>query len=303
MIPGGKASSLNGILVFTKNSVQGVIGVIREDREVMVGSTLLLVYVVLACLAPYITPYKPSDTNPSEILQPPSVRHWFGTDEAGRDLFTLNIYSIRTSLIVGVSSAILIAIIGLIVGLISGFYGDLIDEILMQVANFLLAMPSIVLMIAVGAILGPGMLSVIIIIGVVNWSPIARVVRSMVLSLKEWMYIQASKALGASSLWIIRKHILPAITPVVIANTVLSVSTAIFSHAALVFMGVGNIGDWSWGLILYNAYISGSLTNGAWWYFVPPGVMLVALAYAIMSIGYGLEKILNPRASQLKTIN
>jgi len=303
MIPGEKTNSPNSILVFTKNSMQGVIGIMRENREVMVGSTLLLVYVILACLAPYITPYKPSDTNPSEILQPPSMRHWFGTDEVGRDLFTLNIYSIRTSLIVGVSSAILIAIIGLIVGLISGFYGGLIDEILMQIVNFLLAMPSIVLMIVVGAILGPGMLSVIIIIGLVNWSPIARVVRSMVLSLKEWTYIQASKALGASSLWIIRKHILPAITPVVIANTVLSVSTAIFSHAALVFMGVGNIGDWSWGLILYNAYISGSLTSGAWWYFIPPGIMLVALAYAIMSIGYGLEKILNPRASQLKTIS
>lgn len=269
--------------------------IIRGNRSVKAGLTVLLIYVSLSILAPYITPYKPSDTDPSSILQPPSVKHLLGTDEVGRDLFTLNIYSIRTSLVVGLASAVLTAVIGLAAGLVSGYYGGLVDEILMHVVNFLLAMPSIVLMIVIGSILGSNTLSVILIIGLLSWSPIARIVRSMVLSLKEWAFIQVARSLGAGDSWIITRHILPAVAPVAIANTVLSVSTAIFSHAALVFMGVGNIGEWNWGLILYNAYVSGALAAGMWWYFIPPGVMLISLAYAVMLVGYGIERELDPR--------
>lgn len=286
------------LTILAKDILWEIASIIRRNSSVKIGLTIILAYIVLATLAPYITSYRPEDTDPSSIFQPPNSRHWFGTDEVGRDLFTLNIYSIKTSLIVGLSAAAITAIIGLVVGLISGYYGGLVDEVLMQVVNFLLTIPSIVLMIVIGSIIGSSIASVILIIGLLNWSPIARVVRSIVLSLKEWTYIEAARSLGASNSWIIIRHILPAVIPVTIANTVLSVSTAIFSHAALVFMGVGSIGDWNWGLILYNAYTSGALAAGTWWYFIPPGIMLVALAYSIMLIGNGLEKEFNPRLPQ-----
>lgn len=295
---GGNSRLATSLTVSAKEMLREIVSITRRNSSVKIGLTIVLAYIVLAALAPYITSYRPEDTDPSSIFQPPSTKHWFGTDEMGRDLFTLNIYSIKTSLIVGLSAAIITAIIGLVVGLVSGYYGGLVDEVLMQVVNFLLTIPSIVLMIVVGSIIGSSIASVILIIGLLNWSPIARVVRSIVLSLKEWAYVEAARSLGASDSWIIVRHILPAVIPVTIANTVLSVSTAIFSHAALVFMGVGSVGDWNWGLILYNAYTSGALAAGIWWYFIPPGIMLIALAYSIMLIGNGLEKEFNPRLLQ-----
>ncbi|ACL11191.1 Peptide ABC transporter, permease protein [Desulfurococcus amylolyticus 1221n] len=299
MTTGGSSNRFaTSLTVLAKDMLWEIVSITRRNSSVKIGLTIILVYIVLTALTPYITSYRPEDTDPSSIFQPPNSKHWFGTDEMGRDLFTLNIYSIKTSLIVGLSAAAITAIIGLVVGLISGYYGGLVDEVLMQVVNFLLTIPSIVLMIVIGSIIGSSIASVILIIGLLNWSPIARVVRSIVLSLKEWAYIEAARSLGASNSWIIIRHILPAVIPVTIANTVLSVSTAIFSHAALVFMGVGSIGDWNWGLILYNAYTSGALTAGIWWYFIPPGTMLVALAYSIMLIGNGLEKEFNPRLPQ-----
>jgi len=121
----------------------------------------------------------------------------------------------------------------------------------------------------------------------------------MVLSIKEWPYVESARALGASNFRIIFKHILPNVMPVVYANMALATSNAIFSHAALVFLGVGNVNDISWGMILHYAFASGALSTGKWWYFVPPGMFILLLIYAFVLVSYSLEEIFNPRLRRI----
>jgi peptide/nickel transport system permease protein len=234
-----------------------------------------------------------------EYLTPPNGKHWLGTNEVGQDLFSLNIYGARISLIVGFLAAGVAITIGVIVGLVSGYFGGWIDEILMRITDFFLVVPALVLMIIVAALLGPSLINVIIVIGVLSWSSTARIVRSMVLSIKEWPFVEAARAVGGGDFYIIFRHILPNTMPVVYANAALAISNAIFSQAALVFLGVGNVSDISWGSILHYAFASGALSIGAWWYFVPPGLFILLLIYGFILIGYSLEEILNPRLRRM----
>lgn len=286
-----KASPLTSLLrfwsIYSKNKL-GVAGLI-----------IVVFFVFIAVLAPYIAVQDPYKTDPSKYMLPPSPEHWFGTNEVGQDLFALNIYGSRISLVVGILAALVAVTIGTSVGLISGYFGGIIDEILMRITDLFLVIPPLILMIVVGAILGPSLVSVILIIGVLSWSPTARVVRSMVLSIKEWPYVESARALGASNVRIIFKHILPNVMPVVYASMALATSNAIFSHAALVFLGVGNVNDISWGMILHYAFASGALSTGKWWYFIPPGIFILLLIYAFVLVSYSLEEVLNPRLRRI----
>ncbi|PUA32267.1 MAG: peptide ABC transporter permease [Zestosphaera tikiterensis] len=269
--------------------------VYRENKLGMAGLIIIVVYVIIAILAPYITFHNPSETNPSKVFLPPNKDYWFGTNEVGQDLYALNIYGTRISLIVGFLAALVATFIGTTIGLVSGYYGGLLDEILMRTTDFFLVIPPLVLMIVVGAILGPSMTNAILIIGMLSWSPTARVVRSMTLSVKERPFIESAKAIGASDFTIIFKHILPNVMPAIWANMTLAVSTAIFSYAAMIFLGVGDVNDVSWGMILHYAFTSGALSAGMWWYFVPPGLFIVLLTFAFVLVGYSLEELFNPK--------
>lgn len=271
----------------------------RHNKLGMAGLVIIVVFVALAVLAPYITFHDPYETNPSKCFLPPNSDYWFGTDEVGHDLFAMNIYGTRISLIVGFMAALVAVTVGTAIGITSGYFGGSIDEVLMRITDFFLVIPPLVLMIIVGALLGPSLINVILIIGLLSWSPTARVVRSMALSIKEWPFVEAARAVGCSDTRIIIQHILPNVMPVVWANMVLSVSTAIFSHAAMVFLGVGNVNDLSWGMILHYAFTSGALTSGMWWYFIPPGVFIMLLTFAFVLVGFSLEEILNPRLRHL----
>ena len=267
----------------------------KNNKLGLAGLYIIIFFIVLSLIAPYIAPYDPTQTNPSEYLTPPNKQHWLGTNEVGQDLFSLNIYATRISLIVGFLAAAVAVTIGIMVGLVSGYFGGLVDEILMRITDFFLVIPPLILMIIIGALLGPNLTNVIIVIGILSWSTTARIVRSMVLSIKEWAYIEAARAVGGGNFHIIFRHILPNVMPVVYANATLAVSSAIFSHAALVFLGVGDINDISWGTILHFAFTSGALGTGKWWYFIPPGLFILLLIYAFVLVGYSLEEILNPR--------
>jgi peptide/nickel transport system permease protein len=269
--------------------------VFKGNKLGLVGLTIIAFFAAVSVLAPVIATQDPYKTDPSKYMLPPSPEHWFGTNEVGQDLFALNIYGSRISIIVGVLAALVAVSIGTSVGLVSGYFGGLVDEVLMRVTDLFLVIPPLILMIVVGAILGPSLINVILIIGLLSWSPTARVVRSMVLSIKEWPYVESARALGASNFRIIFKHILPNVMPVVYANMALATSNAIFSHAALVFLGVGNVNDISWGMILHYAFASGALSTGKWWYFVPPGMFILLLIYAFVLVSYSLEEIFNPR--------
>lgn len=267
----------------------------KRNKLGVIGLAIIVFFVLISVLAPYIATQDPYKTDPSKCMLPPNSEHLFGTNEVGQDLFALNVYGSRISIIVGVLAALVAVTIGTSVGLISGYFGGLVDEILMRITDLFLVIPPLVLMIIVGAILGPSLINVILIIGALSWGPTARIIRSMVLSIKEWPYVESARALGASNLRILFKHILPNVMPIVYANMALATSNAVFSHAALVFLGVGNVNDISWGMILHYAFASGALSTGRWWYFIPPGIFILLLIYAFVLVSYSLEEILNPR--------
>jgi peptide/nickel transport system permease protein len=150
----------------------------KSNKLGVIGLCIILFFILLSLLAPYIAPYDPDKTNPMEYLTPPNGKHWLGTNEVGQDLFSLNIYGARISLIVGFLAAGVAITIGVIVGLVSGYFGGWIDEILMRITDFFLVVPALVLMIIVAALLGPSLINVIIVIGVLSWSSTARIVRS-----------------------------------------------------------------------------------------------------------------------------
>ncbi|MEZ0393784.1 MAG: ABC transporter permease [Desulfurococcaceae archaeon] len=286
---GGLASAVG----FVRSN--GLLAAILSSAEGRAGLGIVAFFVVLAAIAPYVAPYNPYATDPSAILQPPSPQHLFGTDESGHDLFSQTIVATRISLIVGFAATLITVLIGTLAGLAAGYMGGLVDEALMRFADFFLVVPPVVLMVVLGAVIGPSLTNVIVAIGLLSWSPVARVVRSMVLSIKEWPFVEASRGLGAGGRVLVFKHILPQTMPVVLANAMTSVANAVFAHAALAFLGVASVNDLSWGTILHFAYTSGALTAGKWWYFLPPGLMLLLMVYGFMLLGYPLEEYYNPR--------
>ncbi|MGC9138796.1 MAG: ABC transporter permease [Thermoplasmata archaeon] len=267
----------------------------KRNKMGLVGLGIIIFFFLMAVLAPFISPYNPNQTNPNLFLSPPSSQHLFGTNEIGQDLLSRNIYGAQISLEVGFAAAAVTVIVGLLIGLISGYFGGIIDEILMRITDFFLVIPSIVFMIIMSAFLGPSLINVIFVIGLLSWSPTARVVRSMVLSIREWPFVEAARASNAGHFYIMFRHIMPNVIPIVFANATMAISNAIFSQAALVFLGVGDVNDISWGQIMHFALYSGAISAGDWWYIVPPGVFIIMLILGFILLGYSLEEIFNPR--------
>jgi len=286
----GTSSNLKALKVFWK--------VYRRNRMGMIGLGILVSFMAVAVLAPYIAPYDPARFFLSENLRPPSWKHPFGTNEAGQDLLSQVLYGSRASLTVGFAASLIAASIGTIVGITAGYFGRLLRDLLMRLTDFFIVIPSLVLMIILAAVLGPSLTSVILAIGLVGWTGTARVVMSQTLTVKEHAFIDASRASGAGDLHILRSHILPNVMPVVFAQTVLVVANSILYEAVLTFLGLGNPNQVTWGQILQFAFVSGAITT-SWWYVLPPGlsIMLVVLAFSLT--GYSLDEIFNPRVRKI----
>lgn len=272
--------------------------VYRKNVKGMVGLGILVFLGVIALLAPYISPYNPNQIDPSAILQPPSAKHPFGTNELGEDILSLVLWGSRISLLVGFLATLIAIFVGTGVGVTAGYAGGWVDESLMRVTDFFLVIPAVVLAIVVAAVLGPSLLNVVLIIGLLSWPPTARVVRSQTLVLKTLPFVEASKASGAGTWFVIRRHILPNVLPLVYANTALTISNAIFTQSALVFLGVGDVSDISWGQILHFAYSSGAISAGYYWYAIPPGFMIVIAVLGFALTGFALDEVFNPKLKE-----
>lgn len=268
----------------------------RTNKKGMVGMIVLLFLLLVALLAPLLSPYDPHETGALEdILTPPSGTHWLGTDEVGRDLFSLVLHGARISLLVGFSCAFLSILIGSVIGLVSGYFGGWIDDLLMRMTDLFVVIPRLPLVLITVAVLGPSLLNTIFVIGILIWAGTARIIRVQTLSLKERLFVERSRSLGAGHLHIIRRHILPNVMPLVFANTVLVTATAIYLESTVSFLGLGDPTHISWGMILHYAFVSVAMTYGAYWYVIPPGVMIIIAVLSFTMCGYALDEALNPK--------
>jgi peptide/nickel transport system permease protein len=270
-------------------------GVYRRNKYGLTGLIILSGFIFIALLGPYIAPYSPSDTFIGEPFAPPSPKFLLGTDELGRDILSLLIYGTWTSMVVGVLASLLTVIIGTFVGIYAGYYGGIVQSILMRLTDFFLILPALPLMIVLAALLGPSIWNIILVISIVSWPITARVIMSQTLSVKESSYVEASKALGGSDTYIIFRHILPNVTPLIFAYVILNIAGAVLAEAGLSFLGLGDPSHISWGMMLYYADQFGALVGGVWWYILPPGLAISLLVLSFMMIGYALDEIINPR--------
>lgn len=274
--------------------------IFRTNKKGIIGLAIVLFFTFMAILAPIISPYNPNTTNPNLFLAPPSRLHLFGANTLGQDLFSRDMFGARISLIVGVSAGAVAIVVGLFIGLISGYFGGTVDEVLMRIVDFFLVIPALVFMIIVAALLGPSIVNVIMVIGLLSWAPTARIIRSMVLSLRELPFVESAKANNASHSYIMFQHLFPNVTSVLYGNAMLAISAAIFTQAALVFLGVGNVTSISWGGIIRDAYTSGALSAGDVSFMIPPGVFIFVLIFGFIMMGFAIEEIMNPRLRTIK---
>ena len=263
------------------------------NKSLLVGSLIIGIFSIIAIFAPLISPYDPSGIDVNSLLMPPSRDHLLGTDSLGRDLFTRIIYGARISLSIGLIAVGIATIIGLILGSLAGFYGGLMDTLIMRFVDIMLCFPTFFLILAVVAILEPSIFNIMIIIGLTSWMGPARLIRGEILSLKEREFIQAERALGASNSRIISRHLIPnAIGPVLVSAT-LGIAGAILLESGLSFLGLGvQPPTPSWGNILIE---SKSTLGVAWWITVFPGLAILITVLGYNLLGEGLRQILEPR--------
>ena len=261
------------------------------------GFFMLLLVVVVAVFAPWLAPYNPRErvqVQPDDILAPPDAEHWLGRDDAGKDVLSLLIYGARVLLLVGFTASFMSMIIGTTVGLTAGYYGGRVGNVLMRFVDFLMVIPDLPLMLVIIAVMGRGLLNIILVIGLLGWTYMARIVRSQVLSVKERQFVLRTRAVGASNLRIIMSHIFPLLLPLIIAQAVLDISVAILTESTLAFLGLGDPTLVSWGMMLNFAF-ERAISRMAWWFLLPPGFMIVWVSLSIILIGNALEEIVNPR--------
>lgn len=279
-----------------KKSFQVFWSMYTKSTTGLIGIGLIFVFVFIALFGPSLAPYNPYDlTQLSEKLQPPSMKHLLGTDDMGKDIFSLVIYGTRVSLFVGFSAAFISILLGTAVGLVAGYYSGSIGEVLMRVTDMFMCVPWLPFMILIALFVGTSIVNIAIIIGLMSWAGTARLVRSQVLTVKERPFIEATKAIGGGAFHIVSKHILPNVTPIIVANTILRISVGILTESTLSFLGLGDPTQASWGMILHYAFETGALSSLAYWYFLPPGLCILLLVLGFMFIGNETNKILNPR--------
>ncbi len=267
------------------------------NKMVVIGGGIIFLITLLALIAPLLAQFTPYDLEAVNRLKPPDATHWFGTDNFGRDIFSRVVYGARVSLAVGLSVAIITGFLGLFIGMYSSYY-RVLDHILMRIADGLMAFPSILLAIAIMAVMGPKPINVVIAIVIVETPGVARIVRSAALVVKEQTYIEAARAQGASSRKIIWSHIAPnVLTPLIVQITyVFSVSMII--EAALSFLGAGiPAPEPSWGNILFDGK---SVIQTAWWMTVFPGMFLLLAVLGSNLLGDGIRDLIDPQSNKAK---
>lgn len=264
-----------------------------KNKIALVGTGIVVFFILLAIFAPFIAPQGINEQNMTNRLQAPSAEHWFGTDDFGRDIFSRVIYGARISLWVGFLAVMGSAVVGSLLGIIAGYYGRWVDTIISRIFDIMLAFPSILLAIAIVAVLGPSLQNALIAIAVINIPNFGRLIRSKVLSVKQEEYIVAAKAVGMKNSRILFRHVLPnSMAPIIVQGT-LAIGTAIIEAAALGFLGLGaEAPNPEWGKMLSDARV---LLIQAPWTMIFPGIAIMLTVLGFNLMGDGLRDALDPR--------
>lgn len=266
-----------------------------SNKRAVFGVCLLGFFILMAVIGPIFYEYSHSTYFLGPRLGAPNEEYRLGFDELGRDIMGALIYGTRASLAIGFFVTALIVLIGATFGITAGYFGGPWDIVLMRITEAFMLIPTMPLLLILASVLGMRFSNIIIILGLTGWTGTARLVRSLTLSIKQRNYVERARAIGASDVYIMRKHILPNVFPLIFSNIILLVQNAIISESTLAFLGVGDPSIPTWGQLLRTARLQGAITTGSWWIFVPPGLCLVLLASSFVFIGYGFDEILNPR--------
>ncbi|ADL46616.1 ABC transporter permease [Micromonospora aurantiaca (nom. illeg.)] len=277
----------------TESTGRRVLDALRRDPLAVGGTIVLVLLVVVGVAGPWLAPAGVNDVDVDQMLRPPSGAHPFGTDELGRDVLSRVLVAARVSLQVGAVSVGIALVAGVTLGLFAGYYRGWLDSVLMRCMDVLFAFPVLLLAVAIVAVLGPGLLTAMVAIGVVYTPIFARITRAGVLSVREQVFVRAAVSIGASDLRIMRRHVLPNIAAPLIVQTSLSLAFAILSEAALSFLGLGiQPPAPAWGRMLFDG--RGFVTD-AWWLGVFPGAAIFLTVLAFNLVGDALRDVLDPR--------
>lgn len=262
------------------------------------GLVILIFIVLLAIFGIWLTPYGTQERT-QEIFQPPSSAHWLGTNRFGHDIMTILFASLRISLMVGIIAGALTVIIGTTIGVASAYIGGWFDDVVMRIIDVILVIPALPLMLLISSLVRQVHWSLIAIIYVsVFWPVSARLIRGQALSLKERSFIMSTKASGANSIYIIFRHMLPNVLPLMVTMIITSMRQAILYEAFLAFLGLGDPINWSLGRMLRVAQNQAALATGAWWMIFPPGIMIGLTTLSFAFIGKALDEIVDPRLQE-----
>lgn len=267
--------------------------VVRKNPLSLAGLALIFALVVTAMIAPYVAPYDPLETRPRDRLSPPSRAHPLGTDQLGRDILSRVLYGAQISLRIAVIVAAIAGVCGTVIGLICGYFGGLLDDILMRITDVFMAFPQLILAMAISSALGPSLENAIIAISLTEWTVFARLARSRALAIREETYVEAARAVGAGRFRILFRHVLPLTLSPVVVQTSLEMGTIIRTAASLGFLGLGAQPPTpEWGVMVTAGR---NYLPGQWWVSTFPGLAIFLSVLGFNLLGDGVRDILDPR--------
>lgn len=270
---------------------------LKKNRMAMLSLFILTIIIALCIIVPMVSPYGMETTNMDDAVrdQGPSDKYWLGTDKIGRDLFTRLFYAGRISLGVAIAVVILECFIGVILGSLAGFYGGIVDVIIMRFAEIFLSFPFMIITITISAIFGNSISTLIFVLAILSWPSIARIVRGQILTLREMEYMEACEALGISDVRRIFKHLLPNVLAYVIVYATLGMASVILTETSLSFLGLGvSPPTPSWGNMIQEARNT-LIIQQKWWYWIPPGICIFISVMCFNILGDGLRDAIDPK--------
>lgn len=267
---------------------------LARNGKAVAGLLILLAFIAMALVAPLVFPDDPSRIG-SGGATPPSAEHWLGTTAKGQDVLALTMWGARSSLLVGFVAGILSTVVGIAVGLTSAYVGRRLDDALSLVTNVFLLIPGLPLLVLLAAFLPPGLGTVIAVLVITGWAGSARVLRSQALSIRGKDYIAAAITTGERPLRIVLREMLPNMASIVMTTLLGCIIGAIGAQAGLEFLGLGDANTLSWGTNLFWASSDGALMIGQWWIFVPSGLAIALVAFALALCNYAVDETTNPR--------